>query len=599
MSLFDVINIPTVTRQDWRPPEPPVLTNVDEIIIDLETTGLRWWDGHRVGGIGYCLPDGTTGYLPIRHRVGHNIPEERALDWARQELRGKRVKNIATKFDIHHFREWGCDLEAQGCTVADIAFDAALLDDNRQKFSLEVLCQDFLPESERKVLSIGKVELDPNRMMDYPADMIATRCEADCRQVFLLSPIFERKIADENLGKVRQLEYDCIFPVVEMERLGAPINVELLHRWTRESEVVVNRLLKEIAAEVGFLMNPDRPADWQRMFEHLHLPLPTNADKAVSFADPLLKNIDHPAVQKARKTKKLMSLRQKYLLPYSECVGADGLLRYQLHQLRQDDYGTVSGRFSSSDKNIQQVMDAEKQVEEFGSEDFLIRQLFIPKEGLFLSADAKQIEFRIFAHYSKSPKILKAYSDNPLISFHDIVHGELIKFQSGLKYKTAKNCNFARMYGAGKAKLALMIGLPEDEAEKFTNIYDKMFPEAKQQLNRAMKLAESGKQCVQTFLGRRARFPDKKRTHKALNAAIQGSAADVMKQKIIELHRCRKETGFVMRYTVHDEVCGDIPSLEAAKVVHNRVLNWQSFKTRVPILWSASVGPDWAHVKDI
>lgn len=606
MDLFASLDDTTVSfggDPNWRPKPPPSLSDVYEVYLDCETNGLDWYKGHRPIGIGICLPNGTTQYLPFGHRCGQNLDEAAVRRWAQTELRNKLIHNISTKFDIHHLREWGCDLEAQGCQVADIAHDAALLDDHRQKFSLAALCEAYLPESERKVTQVGKITLDPNRFAEYPPDVIAVRCEADVRQVYLLQQPFDRMIEQENLGRVRQLERDVIFPVCEMERLGAPLNVELLHQWLKESERLLAEWHHQLIEQCGFDPNLESGADWARICQTAGIDLEqaprTEKTGAVSFTDTFVKKQTHPLMQLSRRVKKLESLRSKYLLPYAETVGSDGILRYQLHQLRQDDYGTVTGRFSASNHNIQQVADAERQEEEFGLGDqFIIRQLFVPqsRSELFLSADAKQEEFRIAAHDMNSAKVFAAYEANPNLSYHEWVHELLRKYKPDLPYKSAKITNLAKLYCAGTTKIGKMLGLTDQEAREFVDLYNRTFPEMGALQRRAMTVAKE-RGYIRTLLGRRARFrmpEDEKYLHAALNRRIQGGAGDILKQKAIELHRARKVTGFKLRFVVHDEFCGDAPDEQSTKMV-KAILNWQSFNLKVPILWDVKIGQNWAE----
>jgi DNA polymerase-1 len=136
------------------------------------------------------------------------------------------------------------------------------------------------------------------------------------------------------------------------------------------------------------------------------------------------------------------------------------------------------------------------------------------------------------------------------------------------------------------------------QAMEIEKIYNRVLPEVGPLLEQASELARK-RGYVRTLLGRRTRFPEKSRLHKALNGVIQGTAADIMKRKLIELHKGRKDTGLSLRYTVHDEVDGDIPDLEHAKRVAG-VLNSQSFpEIVVPILWEVGIGQNWAMLKDV
>jgi DNA polymerase-1 len=630
-NLFDGVS--EAIDYDWTPEAPLPLDGIDEIELDFETTGLKWWAGDKPIGVAIRRPDGTAKYYPWGHEGGGNLDEGQMKEFFRREIRNKRITNLNTKFEVHMSRAWGIDLEEQGNVVADVGHYAALLDDHRYKFSLQALAQDYLQDTSQWGAT------DKTRMKYYHAGQVADGACQDVLRVGALKAIMRPKMTEQGLDKVRELEEDVIFAVAEMEKNAAPLDIEMLRTWEKQTEQDMLKCIYQIYRETGLKVNPDSSTDMDRLFKHLKLPVTAFTDKGrASFTDAVLKKIDHPTIRLVRRAAHLIDLRNKYIVAYSKAVGDDGLLRFNLHQLRtQKDsndaggVGTVSGRFSMTDENLQQVMAVEKQVDKYG-EDFIIRELFIASmngqtleeyraaqergQHLFLSADAAQIEYRLFAHYAASPKILAAYKENPTLSFHQTVWELLLPFKPDLLYKPLKNLNFAKIYGAGLIKMAVMMEFiteaegqqirAECEASRKKHashprlqtaaqvdaVYKQQLPEVQELLDQARNLAEQ-RGYVKTILGRRSRFPDKQRTHKALNGVIQGSAADVMKLKLVELHKTRKYTGLTMRLTVHDEVCGDTGSEETAKLV-NEVLNRQSLDLKVPILWDVNVGRNWA-----
>ena len=614
--------VPSAESLTWTPREPPELGRQEELGFDTETSGLKWWGGDRPVGISiaYAGADGWVNqYLPFGHNGG-NLDEAVVKRWAERELRGKHLVGANIRYDIHMMREWGIDLEAQGCTFTDVSHQAALLDEYRKEFTLDSLCRDYLPTTRK--LGQG---LDKTRMASYHAGEVAAYAETDVQAVLELVDVFAPMLYDQRLERVRDLENGVIPVVVEMEKNAANINRPLLRQWVQQSRETLNEYLHELSKTLGFDMNPDKATDWARLFDALGIPVTTFTGKgAPSFTDALLATIVHPLVQRARAAGKLASLRSKFLSAYDDVVGDDSKLRFALHQLRGDEFGTIRGRFSMSGgsrnedrfgANLQQVFSVDKQREAFGidpnddSHDddiYLIRRLFISETGDYLGADAQSIEYRLAAHFAASPKLLKAYKadwakledpslqDGTWVDFHRVVQ-DIITPHKVVTRKVTKNLNFLKIYGGGRDKAAETLNMSRTETDLIIDTYDDLFPEFKELLKTTAKQARD-KGFVTTLLGRRARFPKSElsRTHASLNYVIQGSAADIMKQKLIELHAERKYTGFLMRQTVHDEVDGDAQQPEtSARVLE--ILMRQSFDVLVPIIWKVKTGKTWAE----
>ena len=596
--------LPFIESSTWTPTAPPELKGIDQVAIDLETTGLRWWDGDRPIGISVTSRRGSQ-YLPFGHRGGGNLDEAVVKRWAARELKGKNLIGLNVRFDLHHLREWGVDLEGVS-SASDVAHSAALLDDSRTRFSLDSLAQEYLGESK-----VG-TDLDVTRMADYHAGEVAPRAEADSRQALALHHVFTPQLNAQGLHRVKALEDAVIWVVLEMEKNGCPLDLATLERWLHDSEQDYMRLLWNIYRDTLLTINPSRPADLLKLCTQLNLPVHETPDGRPSFTDAILSSYTDPVMDLVRRARKLASLRSKYLVKYQTAVGSDGILRYALHQLRADGGGTVSGRFSSSaltrgvGVNIQQVPSAD-----LGT-DYPIRALHRPASGEWLSADADQIEYRLFADRAKNPTVLAAYDADPTLSFHQLMFDRLTPLDGSLTYKDVKTLNFCRLYGGGRAKIAQMLGhitAAEFETLRRTSseadhpllrdtaaimaLYNDALPEASQMLASASHAA-AAHGYVTTALGRRARLkPDE--GFRALNRIIQGSAADLMKLKLVELHAARKDTGFLMRFTVHDSVEGDCPD-DASRDRVRDILNTQSLPLAVPIRWTVKTGATWGAV---
>jgi DNA polymerase I-like protein with 3'-5' exonuclease and polymerase domains len=605
--MFDLL-LTQKTPADWRPDEPPSLDGISEVAIDTETTGLRWYAGDKVIGISVAWTAGGGGvesrYLPFSHRGGGNLDEAVVRRWAETELKGKRLIGLNLKFDAHFLREWGVNI-AENNTLGDVAHYAALLDDHRGEgwhrtetpFSLEAVGLDYAGEGKIKGL-LGE------RMADYHASQVTPYARQDAALVIKVMAAQRPLLERDGLTRVAALEDSVIPVVVEMEKNAARIDVAKLRRWNSSSESELESLRFALANMVGWAVNPDKPEHMARLFREQGIKSEKYTDTGRDSFDSsvLSEHMGNPVIAQVVKVSHLADLRAKFITPYVQAVGDDGLLRFSLNQLKGDQYGTVSGRFSSSKPegskkgaNIQQVMSVENQKKRSG-DAYLIRELFIPDDGkLLMDSDAKQIELRVFAHFANSKAVLDAYAADQNTDFHRVVCDMVQRFKPGFTRKDTKNLSFAILFGAGVGKTAEMLGVDEDAGRAMRDTYFKAFPEARRLMDLASKTAtERG--YVYTLLGRRSRFPRADRTHKALNAAVQGTAADINKLKLVELYAERKRLGLKMRYTVHDEVVGDVADAEAARQV-GVVLDRQSLPLRVPILWDTRVARNWAEAK--
>lgn len=631
----------------WVPEPLPELRGETRVVLNAETTGLAWYGEDRPIGWSWWLPEsGRHGYFPLRHQVGVNESVDQFREWQRRELPGKRVENINTKFDLHMSKADGVDLRDLGCTFGDVAHQAALLDDNRLRFNLDQLSYDILGWNV-EVDGLGKIPAAITSETEFQylhPGLVAPYAVRNVDQVRQLADKFRPQLVEEDLLDVLDLEESIIPVVVEMEENGTLLDLDLLHDWQRKATTDFEEGLEHIRRESGIaLTSPDSSKELERLFQARGIPITARtANGAPSFTDAVLKVIDDPVIQRVRGIGHLADLKSKYLDKYAAAVRADGWLRFNLHQLRSvgdgdDRKGTVSGRFSAAGDrhggyNPQQVVAVEKQLERGWCPDYVIRKLF----KMNFAADMMQVEYRLFAHYAKLHAAFHArplmkkiggkdvWVQGPLADFHALVSELLLPLNPALNRKLVKNINFAKIYGAGLLKFAFMIGMITEEqyvellelapqfgkrrwllsdenpyadglrkADGVNEAYNRMFPAVQVLLNLASETA-SERGYVKTLMGRRARLAG--RFHSALNRIIQGGAADINKRVLVQLYKMRKELGLILRLTVHDEVCGNLIDPKYLFAVR-RVLNHQYFDLRVPILWDAKMGPNWAACK--
>ena len=657
--LFDEFTDPVDTG--WRPVAPPSLNGVKEIFFDTEFRTLRWWDKPDLAGISIWTPELGGFYLPIRHAGGGNLDEAVVKRWVNEQWKHIRCVGLNTRGDVHQLREWGADLEAQGCTVGDVSHYAALLDDHRMRFNLDALAQEYLGREK-----VGK-ELNAKRMADYHSSVVAPRAIMDAQLCGELQAAMWPKLDAEGLQVVRQLEDDVIFVVCEMEKNGSLIDEALLDRWLIESERDYFQCLFEIRKMTGLDINPDSPSDQMKLFQHCGVSLVFLDSGRASFTDEIVKRVRHPAIVLMRRAGKLADLRSKFLVKYKHSLH-NGILRYALHQLRMEKEegaggaGTVTGRFSSGEiikgegVNIQAQMKVSKQIATYGDlgciadkatpwacathgvegcagSKYLIRKLHIPEPGMEkVSADGMQIEYRFFASYTKSKHLIAAYKADPLLSFHKLIHSMIQPHIEGYTYDQTKTLNFLKIYGGGFLKMAHSLGLitdamlskirreeqeirdqPEweykqvlalyesyrelDKAREIDRIYEQELPEVKPLLKTATDLAKK-RGYVRTILGRRSRFGGRyNREYKALNSVLQGGATGDY-MKLKLVELHRERKQTGLKLRYTIHDAIDGDGVDGTYRKVHELLDRQSLpQLRVPILWEVKRGPNWAEMR--
>ncbi|HET9536990.1 MAG TPA: DNA adenine methylase, partial [Mesorhizobium sp.] len=296
ISLAQFLNTqPAIIEPDWHPQAPLPLDGIDEIALNVETDGLDWRKGDRPISIAICSLDGQhQQFLPFRF-TGGNLDEATVKRWAERELRGKHITNANTRFDVHMLREWGIDLEAQGCTVSDEMHWVALLEDHRKRFGLDILIQDFLKHEE------PPARVDERYMTHHHASDVAVRAQYQVEVIAKLRDELWERLDKEDLQQVRQLEDEVIYPVCEMEKNGSPIDEELCGVYSRTCMERHDALMMEVKQEISFPFE-HTAAGWQQLFEHLNLP------SSKSYAEEIIDTIDHPTVKKAHRAAQYASL---------------------------------------------------------------------------------------------------------------------------------------------------------------------------------------------------------------------------------------------------------------------------------------------------
>ncbi len=615
----------TFKKSMWNTPsEYKDLSNAKEIAIDLETRddginerlGAGWALGKgEIVGFAVAV-EGWQGYFPFNHLGGGNMIPSQVKAYM------KKVCSLPCAKIFHNAQYDVGWLEASGVKVngeiIDTMIAAALIDENRYQYSLNSLSIDYLGEikAETDLKEAAAAHgVDPKaEMWKLPAEHVGYYAEQDARLTLLLWQRFKQEIQTQSLTTVWEMEKNLLPVLIKMRQRGVRVQVELAEQLRKQMQLQEKELLLAIRKEAGVDIDIWAARQVAIAFDKLKIDYPrTEKTNEPSFTQNWLVNCKHKIAQLIVQTREINKFHNTFLSSIMK-YQVKGRIHAEINQLRSDSGGTVSGRLSMSNPNLQQVPARNK---DFGPK---IRSLFIPEEGhQWGSFDYSQQEPRMTVHYAASigdgyegsNELVEAYT-NSKADFHQTV-ADLV----GIERTQAKTIGLGLMYGMGKNKLALSLGLSKDEAEQLITKYNRKVPFVKLLSDRCMQTA-SEKGIIRTKKGRKCRF-DKwetrdfglhqaetydnavakygrdniKRayTYKALNRLIQGSSADQTKQAMLDC----VEAGHLPILQIHDELCFNIKDKKQAEEIKKIMENAIEFK--VPSITEYGLGRSWGGAK--
>lgn len=646
---------------DWCPPNHfPSLASAKFIAVDTETKdpllmshGPGWptKNGYIVG-VSVATDDGFCGYYPIRHgqegwdsKTSGNLPEEQVLRWLRTELgREEQPKIFAhAEYDIGWLRT---DEVAVRGPWYDIQIAAPLIDEHRQWYNLDSLARDYIDERKNNKLldeaarAWGFGGKAGAHLWKLPAPYVGPYAEQDALATLKVWDKLRVLLEQQGLWDLFKLEASLQPALIAMRARGMRVDQAAAERageyfLQRQQDIVAeiktrycdvdlweaNSLARAFDIEgikYNFTAKTGRP-QFQKEW------LAEKAEDGSKLADLVLKGRRYDF---ARRTFIRNNILEKL---------QDGRIYAEAHSMRSDDGGTVSGRFSYRNPNLQQIPARDPEIGP------LLRALFLPEEGhVWASADYSQQEPRLTVHYASLAGCEGAedarlyYCTDPKPDYHTLAVRLFEKHGRQVPRSSAKILNLGLQYGMGVKKLAYNLGVSEDEAREIIGQYHEAMPFVKG-LSRIAAREAATKGFIFTILKRRCRFErweprrsweerqksfipsmpydkavakwgrniERSETHKAMNRLIQGSAADQTKLAMSQLW----ELGYTPALQVHDELCFSLPVGRTVKDGEGKTFDLPSYKDechvrevmercielRVPVKVELKIGSSWGE----
>ena len=608
-------------QTEWLPPDSfPDLSSYEEISIDLETKDpelKRMGSGAITGqgdvtGIAVAVKN-WSGYYPIAHEGGGNMDRKRVLKWFQGILDTPAVKIFHNAmYDVCWIRHLGLRINGR---IVDTMIACALVDENQMRYDLNNCAKRYTGKGkDENALYAAAKEWGVDakvEMYKLPAMYVGAYAEKDAEITLELWQELKKEIEIQDISSIFQLEVELFPCLVEMRFLGVRVNQEQAFNEKKTLVEQEQKLLTAVKSETGIDVQIWAARSIVKIFDKLKLPYDrTIKTEAPSFTKNFLAHHPHPLINKIAQAREINKAHTTFIDTILKHTHK-GRIFAEINQLRGDNGGTVTGRFSYANPNLQQIPARNK---DLGPR---IRALFLPEEahhwGCF---DYNQQEPRLVVHYATlqnlygANDVTEAYKKGSA-DFHTIV-SEMAK----IPRLQAKTINLGLFYGMGKAKLQAELGVSKEKADELFRLYHGRVPFVKALMDATMKRAQdSGK--IRTLLGRLCRFhlwepnqfgihktlpheealrehgPGIRRayTYKALNKLIQGSAADMTKKAMLDLYK----EGIIPHIQVHDELDISVKDDKQAKQIVD--IMESAVTLEIPNKVDYEFGKNWGTIK--
>lgn len=573
------------------------LKNAKEFCFDTETTGLVAFDADIVG-MSFSVEPGKAWYVPCPP----DFDEAKQLISQFADLfAGPKLKIAQNlKYDFQVLSRYGLELKPP-------FFDTMLahyLVEPDMRHNMDALSEAYLnykPVSIEEL--IGKKGKSQGSMADVELDKIVEYASEDADITLQLKQKMEVELANRQVENVfNNIEIPLIPVLCSMEKEGILVDTAFLAKYSQELAAQSQNIQNEIYKLAGGEFNIASPQQVGKiLFDHLKLidkPKKTKTGQYQTDEETLTELAsEHEIVRKILDFRQIQKLKGTYVDALPELVNPhSGRVHTSFNQAV-----AATGRLSSNNPNLQNIPIRTERGQE-------VRRAFIPRDEnhVLLSADYSQIELRVIAHVSKDEGMMEAFNEG--LDIHTAtaarVFGVALADVDKEMRRRAKTVNFGIIYGISAFGLSQRIGIPRGEAKEIIDNYFAKFPGIKDYMDTTQEFARQHG-YVETLMGRRRYIRDinsKNATvrgfaeRNAINAPIQGSAADMIKLAMIDIHNWLAQSSFQtkMILQVHDELLFDVPKNEVNEVKPEIIrLMSNAMKLDVPVLVEAGVGENW------